>query len=405
MKAQPANDGEIDSRNNPTGENVIRMPALRPKWAKKHFWGCALAALLLTAAHCDAQPNATDFESISAAATVAQQQHDIPRAISLYRQAVELNPKWPDGWWFLGVLQYGTNDYGPARDALTHFIELKPDAGPAYAIRGLCEFETADYGLSLTDIQRALVRGAANQTRNTGILRYHEVLLLSHANRFEEALAASAEFSKGEAAPEIVQAAGMAGLRVSLLPQEIPAGDPRRNLYMAAGTAALAYMSGDEMHAQQAFQSLFQQFPDAANAHYLYGYLLFGKAPEQAIAEFKSELALTPANASAEAMLGWAYLIQENFSEARVHGAKAVILSPGMSTAQLVLGRALVETGDLKGGVEHLQQALAVDPENLEIHLALVRAYSKSGLREDAQRERQQCLLITRESEPHAAQP
>lgn len=405
MKAQPANDGEIDSRNNPAGENVIPMPAPRQKWARKHFWGCALAALLLAAARCEAQSNAADFGSVSAAAAAAQQQHDIPRAIALYRQAVELNPKWPDGWWFLGVLQYGNNDYGPARDALTHFIELTPDAGPAYAIRGLCEFEIADYGQSLADIQRALARGAANQARNTGILRYHEILLLSHANRFEEALAASAEFSKGEAASEIVQAVGMAGLRVSLLPQEIPSDDPRRNLYIAAGTAALAYMSGDEARAQQAFQALFHQFPNATNAHYLYGYLLFGKAPDQAIAEFKSELALTPANASAEAMLGWAYLIQENFAEAKVHGAKAATLSPGMSAAQLVLGRSMVETGDLKGGVEHLQQALEVDPGNLEIHLALVRAYSKSGLREDAQRERQQCLLITRESESHAAQP
>ena len=401
MKIQPANDGEVDSGTSLVDGEKSRMRL------RKLIRRCAITAitLLLTAARSHAQPDSPDFQHISAAATAAQQQHDIPRAISLYRQAVELNPKWPDGWWFLGVLQYGGNDYGPARDALTHFIELAPDAGPAYAIRGLCEFETADYGQSLADIQRALARGAANQARNTGILRYHEVLLLSHANKFEEALAAGAEFSKGEAAPEIVQAVGMAGLRVSLLPQEIPPGDPRRNLYMAAGTAALAYLSGDAARAQQAFQSLFQQFPDAANAHYLYGYLLFGKAPEQAIAEFKSELALTPSNASAEAMLGWAYLIQEDFPEALLHGGKAVMLSPGMSAAQLVLGRALVETGDLKSGVEHLQLALGVDPGNLEIHLALVRAYSKSGLREDAQRERQQCLLISRETESHAAQP
>jgi len=365
----------------------------------------AAIATTLTAVRSNAQADTPEFQRVSAAAAAAQQQHDIPRAIALYRQAVALNPKWPDGWWFLGVLQYGNNDYAPARDALTHFIELTPDAGPAYAIRGLCEFETADYDQSLTDIQRALAKGAANQTRNTGILRYHEVLLLSHASRFEEALAASDEFSKGEASPEIVQAVGMAGLRVSLMPQDLPPADPRRALYTASGNAALKYMSGDAAGAQQAFQDLFQQFPDAANAHYLYGYLLFGKAPDQAIVEFKKELALTPSNASAEAMLGWAYLVQQNFPEARVHGAKAVTLSPGMTAAQLVLGRSLVETGDLKGGVEHLQQALSMDPGNLETHLALVRAYSKSGLREDAQRERQQCLLITRESEPHAAQP
>ena len=37
---------------------------------------------------------------------------------------MQLDPKWPDGWWFLGSLQYGTNAYAPARDALTHYIDL-----------------------------------------------------------------------------------------------------------------------------------------------------------------------------------------------------------------------------------------------------------------------------------------
>lgn len=340
---------------------------------------------------------------MAAAAAAARDQHDIPRAIELYRQAVQLDPKWPDGWWFLGVLQYGLNAYGPASDALTHFIGLTPEAGPAYAIRGLCEFETANYDQSLNDIQRALTQGAANQTRNTGILRYHQVLLLNHAGRFEEALTASAEFSKGEASPEIVQAVGEAGLRVPLLPQEVP--EASRGLYMAAGNAALTFMSGDASKAQQAFAALFQHFPHTPNAHYLYGYLLFGKDPDGAIAEFKSELAVAPSNAAAEAMLGWAEMIQEDYPEALIHGGNAVALAPQSTTGQLVLGRALVETGDLKQGVAHLQEALNAEPGNLEIHLALVRAYSKSGLREDAQRERQQCLLITRESESHAAQP
>jgi len=364
--------------------------------------GVPLLASMSPMAIC--QPDA-GFQAISAAAESARQQHDLVRAIALYRQGVQLNPKWQDGWWFLGVLQYGNNDYAPARDALTQFIALTPEAGPAYAIRGLCEFETGDYDRSLEDIERALMQGAANRNRNAGILRYHEVLLLAHAGRFEQALAASAEFSQGEAAPEIVQAVGMAGLRVSLLPQEVPQDDPRRNLYGAAGTAALAYMSGDTARAQQAFQQLFQQFPDAPNAHYLYGYLLFGKNPDGAIAEFKSELAIAPSNAAAESMLGWAYLLQENYPEAQIHGAKAVALNPQITAGQLVLGRAMVETGDVANGVAHLQTALSMDPGNLEIHLALVRAYAKSGLREDAQRERQQCLLITRESESHAAQP
>jgi hypothetical protein len=39
-------------------------------------------------------------------ASAARAQNDIPRAIELYSRAVQVNPKWPDGWWFLGSLQY-----------------------------------------------------------------------------------------------------------------------------------------------------------------------------------------------------------------------------------------------------------------------------------------------------------
>ena len=135
-----------------------------------------------------AQTTPADFPDVSAKASAAREANDVPKAIDLYQQALKLNPQWPEGWWYLGSLQYGAGAYDVSRDALSHYLELTPNAPAALAMRGLCEFETADYAQSLKDIQRALSLGAANQPRNEKILRYHESLLLARTGNFEDAL-------------------------------------------------------------------------------------------------------------------------------------------------------------------------------------------------------------------------
>lgn len=327
---------------------------------------------------------------------MAREAQDIPRAIELYNQAVKLDPKWPDGWWFLGSMQYGTDQYAAAKDALTHYIELTPDATAAFALRGLCEFEIPEYSQSLADIQRALSLGAANQPRNERILRYHEALLLTRLGRFEDALQRYGYFARnGISSPEIFKGIGLAGLRVSLLPKEVEAG--QQELFMTAGNAAFQLMAGNELDAQQAFQTLFQRYPSSSNGHYLYGYLSFAKAPDHAIAEFKRAVEIEPSDAAAQAMLAWSYLMQSNPSEAKIYAEQAVKEAPQLPLAQLVLGRYLVETGDPRNGIEHLQEALQLEPSNIEIHLALVKGYSEAGLKEDARHERQFCLEATKD--------
>src|SRR5271170_6695375 len=114
------------------------------------WWNCSCRAMpalrltLLTLALlprlCAAQANPASFSDVVARAAAARDANDLPGAIELYQQALKLNSQWPDGWWFLGSLQYGTGDYAAGRDALTHYLELTPNAAPALAMRGLCEF-------------------------------------------------------------------------------------------------------------------------------------------------------------------------------------------------------------------------------------------------------------------------
>jgi tetratricopeptide (TPR) repeat protein len=353
---------------------------------------------------CSAQANPASFSDVASKAAAARDAHDTPGAMELYRQALKLNSQWSDGWWFLGSLQYGAGDYSAATGALTHYLDLTPNAAPALAMRGLCEFESAEYGKSLSDIQRALALGAANQPRNEKILRYHESLLLTRTGRFEDALRSFAFFThETDPNPELLLAIGLAGLRTPLLPKELKAD--QRDLYLNAGNAAFDFMKGDKEAANTEFQRLFQRIPPVPNAHYLYGFLLYASDPDEAVIEFQKEREANPSNTAAEVMLAWIPLLQNHGSEALPYAQKAAAEDPTLASAQLVLGRALSETGDMKHAVEHLEKTAQLQPDNLEVHLALAKAYSKSGRKEDARRERLLCLEMTKNDTAPATHP
>jgi tetratricopeptide (TPR) repeat protein len=366
----------------------------------------ALFVLLLaiSSRFCCAQAPPPSFSDLASKAAAARDANDAPGAIELYQQALRLNSQWSDGWWFLGSLQYAAGDYPAARDALSHYLELTPNAAPALAMRGLCEFEIADYPASLKDIERALALGAANQPRNEKILRYHEALLLTRTGRFEDALRSYAFFTREEDSnPELMLALGLAGLRTPLLPKELRAD--QQGLYISAGKAAFELMRRDNDAARVEFQHLFERVPPVANAHYLYGYLLYATDPDQAAVEFKKELDINPSNAVAEVMLAWIPLMQNDGDDALPHARKAAAEDPTLSSAQLVLGRALTETGETKDGIEYLERTAQLQPDNLEVHLALAKAYSKSGRKEDARRERLLCLEMTKNDTTPATHP
>jgi tetratricopeptide (TPR) repeat protein len=341
-----------------------------------------------------AQQAGPDFDRLADRAAQARSQGDVDGAIQLYSQAVGLNPQWPDGWWFLGMLQYGANRFAPASDALSRFIELKPKAGAAMALRGLCEFETGQYPESLSDLQHGIALGAAAQPRNAKILLYHEALLLTRLGLFDEAIGKYTAFvNQGNASDELMTAIGLAGLRMPLFPQDASPSDIP--LIAATGAAAAKLMNGDAYGGRAAFDDLFQRFPNHPNLHYLCGYLLFAKQPSAAIDQFQEELTISPNSAVARAMLAWAYGTQGNYEAALPVAQKAAAEDPSMAMGQLILGRAMVETGDTMGGLPHLEKVLQTEPENLEAHLTLVKAYSRLGRKADAQRERLLCMELS----------
>jgi tetratricopeptide (TPR) repeat protein len=346
------------------------------------------------------QSSSLSFEEVAAEADATRDRNEIPRAIELYTQALQLNAKWEDGWWSLGVLHYGSGAYDAAADALTHLLALHPDEGQALALRGLSEFETGDFMHSLADIEKGFAFGAADDARHEQILRYHEAMLLTRLGRFAEALRVYSAFAEHKlSSPELLEAIGLAGLRMPLLPKDT--STDQQALLTAAGDATYKFMQGDQAAAQQAFNNLFERFPAARNAHYHYGTLLLAFGPEAAAPQFKKELDVAPDNTDALISFAWALLMQRRADEALPYARRIAQELPERAVSELVLGRALLETQNVATGIEHLQSGIKREPDNLELHIALAKAYAKSGRDEEARRERALCLQMTRNGATH----
>ena len=362
--------------------------------SKLTFAHVLIALLLLSRPQpSPAQESAPSFDDLAARAAAARDQENIPLAIELYGKAEQLKPDWAEGWFYLGQLQYQSNQFPQAIDAFSHLLQLQPTAVPAMALRGLCEFETAAYDDALRDLDMAVAHGAANEPRNAQIIRFHLALLLAHAGRFQDALDQYKFFAtKHVDAPDLLLGIGLAGLRVTIFPKDIPAAD--RDLYQATGKAGYAILAGESEHGDDLFRQLFVRYPTVPNLHLFYGFLLFPHDPTLSVDEFQREAVLAPTNETAHAMLAFTLMIAGRYSEALPEAEHAYSVSPDMELAQLALGRTLAETGDVKRATDLLNQVLKVDPNNLEAHLGLVCIYSRSGRREDAYRERQLCLTL-----------
>ena len=382
---------------------------MKPSWHLTKIRNLASAYFLLLVVlipfgNLAAQNDSSNFDEIAAEATAARDVEDAPRAIGLYTQALQLNPKWEDGWWSLGLLQYGSGEYASAIDAFSHLLSLVPTAAPALALRGLCELEMGEYPKSLADIQKGLASGAAGDARQEQILRYHRAMLLTRLGRFPDALQAYSPFAEHNlSSPELLLGIGLAGLRIPLLPKDASAD--QQALLTAVGDATFKFMQGDQTAAQQAFSDLFQNFPAARNAHFLYGNLLLAFGPDAAVPQFKKELEIAPDNMSALSMLAWSLLMQRQPDEALPYARRLAKAEPEQAASQLILGRSLLETGNAGAGIEYLQRALKLDPRSLEIHIALAKAFSESGRNDDARRERMLCLQMTQNGATGLAHP
>lgn len=341
------------------------------------------------------------FADLSAQATSARESGDLVGALSLYRRAVDANPAWEEGWWFLGSMSYDADLYAEARDALRHMVALDPAAIAACALLGLSEFETGEYERALTHIQHALKAGVPDP-KMEGVLRFHEVLALDQVGRFDAAVKAATWFAQRSVRnPELMLALGLSTLHNRTLPRAV--STEQRPLFLAAAEGAYLALAGDFSGAQQAFASLLRQYPLTPYVHYVYGCFLLAADPDTAVVELRRELDVNPSCAPASAMLAWSFLQRNDFPQALEYSRRSVQLDETVALGQLALGRCLLETGKTAESIAHLERAKHLDPGNLDTRASLAAAYSQAGRVNDARQARAETLAMWEKEDANAA--
>jgi tetratricopeptide (TPR) repeat protein len=339
------------------------------------------------------------FKTLVAQADAAREKEQVEEATHLYRQAVEMKPDYVEGWWYLGMLLYESDQYTEGTDAFAHVTRLKPDMALGWAMLGLCQFETKKYGSALAHLQRSDQLGIPSEESFRDVAKYHLILLLTRSGQFDSAIRAAADFAvRGKDGPDLTEVMGLAALRKPLLPSELPPLE--REMVMDVGRAMCDTAARRAAVLTTEITRLLSKYPKTPEIHFLAGTMELGSNSDQALADWKAELQISPAHARAQASIAAEYLRRKEYQTALPYAEKAVVDSPGTFVPHAVLGQILTEGDiDLPRGIQELESAIHFEPAQPQVHFVLAAAYAKAGRKEDAAKERAVFLRLRSESE------
>ena len=339
--------------------------------------------------------NDPGFDRMLAAATAARQAQRWEEAIELYGKLVAAKPAFVEGYWYQGTAYYSLDDFPHCRDTFRTLVRRAPKNGAAFAFLGLCEFGTKQYDRSLEHLLQSRILGVGDTKELGGVARYHAAVLMTRIEQYEQALETLGEFAaEGDDNPRVIEAMGLATLRMPFLPVEAP--PDRREMVLMAGRASYMMATRNTAGSEKAFEALVARYPEMPNVHYAFGVFLLQEQPDRGLAEFKRELELQPAHPASLMQLAFEYLKRSDGSSALPWARQAVEVAPREFPAHKALGQALLETGDVDGAIKELLIGIKLAPDSPGLHFILARAYQRAGRADDAAREREEFTRLDR---------
>lgn len=352
-------------------------------------------AVVLPGRSVAAQPAATavapavSFDSLSRQAATARDAGKLDAALIFYQRALKLRPSWDEGWWNLGSIEYDRDKFAECAAAFDRLTTLKADLSPGWIMSGLCQYGKRDYRGALHSFLRSELLHFEGPPELSRAARLHLALCLTKAGTFEKAIVTLTELTRMDRrTPEIVIAAGIAGLRKAWLPPEVPESD--REMVSRLGDAMASGMELDPKAALEKFATLVDDFPTQPDIRFRYGAFLMQQYPEKGIAQLKQVIELDSGHIPALVGLSTIYLRNGETQTALAYGEKAVLADPGDFATHVALGRALLESDDAERAADQFRVATKIAPESADAHFSLASAYSRVGRKEDAQREQEE---------------
>ncbi len=328
------------------GSAALRRNGLVPV-VHRILCSAVLAAALAhpSGLHSQSADSAIGFKKLCAEAAADRQAGHTTEAIEDYRHALALNPNWEEGWWYLGTLNYDSEQFEDARTALRKVVQLDGKLGAAWAFLGLCDFELRDYKSSFTHLQRAQGLGFAGSPEVSKVALYHLALLLNVNGEFEKSIELLVtQFGSTVFPDQIKSALGLALLRVPLLPNQV---DPAKDaLIHAAGETAALLANHRTEEALQSFEHMVAENSGIPYLHYAYGMALASASRyNEAESQFRQEANITTASPLAWLGLTSVFLKQGRGKEAAGAARHAVQVAPKCAGCYDALARALQMAG------------------------------------------------------------
>lgn len=367
--------------------------------------GAALLLLLAARTYGQTQPgrkpaSAEPFEAVAARAQAALAADHVGDAIGLYARATGLRPDWSEGWWHLGTLLFDSGRYREARDAFGHFVAVEQkEPGPGYAMLGLSEFRLKGYHKSLAALEHGRQLGLGTNPEFSRTVLYHDGILeallgqpeiaLTRLNLAANQIAAAHPDAPREAVfsdTELLDALGIAALRIPKLPSDLPSG--QRGMVRMAGRAQALIALQDRVAAETEFKQLLALYPSQPGIHYFYGEFLLKEHPPLAIDEFRRELDVSPSHASARIQIAFQLLESGDYQQGLKYAQQGVALAPDNFVARVACGRLWLALDKTDRAIEELRRAVRLAPGSPDAHFALSRALAQAGHITEATSER-----------------
>jgi tetratricopeptide (TPR) repeat protein len=337
------------------------------------------------------------FDALVKKAEAARDANRLEEALDLYGRAVKMRPSYAEGYWYIGTTHYDLDRHREARDAFRRVVDLQPENGGAWVFKGICEFRLNNLDTALTDLARARELGFGNNKELAAAATYHSAILLTRNGHFEQALQMLRDFAQdGGDSPRVIEAMGMALLRMPMLPSELPG--TQREMVMLAGRASYFAASRLSAAAQKAFEQLVLRYPETPHVHYAYGLFLTTEQPDRSIELFQAELKVSPRHPWAKMQIAAEYIRRGDYEAARPWAEQAVQEGPHLFGAHRVLGTVKLETGDVAGAITEFEEGVKLAPDNPTMHFSLARAYRRAGRTADADRAQAEFARLDREA-------
>jgi tetratricopeptide (TPR) repeat protein len=344
------------------------------------------------------KPPSPTFATLSKQAAEARDADRLEEAAALYRRALALQPRWVEGWWSLGTLEYDQDHYAKAALDFEKLIALDSSNGTAHAMLGLCQFELGKDEPALKNLLAAERLGVTKDEQLRRVALYHMGVLQLRAKKFGDAKETLGHLAVDRIrTKELTTGLGLAALL--LRPQELPPeGTPGASVVERAGEAEVLLDSNEFDQAKQKYAELTSEFPDYPNLHFAYGRLLLEThETDEAIEEFQRELQRDPKNVNSMLEIAAVRRMLDP-QNALNYAVQAVQLAPQLPFAHYLLGLLRLDTGDAAAAIPELEIAQRVFPQEAEVYFSLGNAYARAGRKADAAKARAEFARLKAEA-------